>query len=939
MDVRHDERLWVRKVDGDMHVMPPEKQPRERWYPGTLDELLWCVKRVRDEMGPVAELRTTGSHWAMSEASVTLGDMLETATPVHEADGNQAAPRLNHVLYDVIPSCLTPEARRFFFYAQPVPVFDPNVPINPTAVYLFHVEAGIRLHELYSYIDADVERGEPRSMASEVASEIVGTAGTPPARSYFGPWALETMGGAGGQTIAGVASTATHGGDVAAGAIGELVVAMHLISPDGQEYWIERTSLSPTIALSLTDPLKLANVYTKGAGKPGGTERETPIIHKRSDDLMNAAIVSCGRMGVVYSVVLRTIRQYALVESCRVEEWREVRKWLCSPAHPTFASTFANRFVRVDVDVYPKPELDWGEVALMFALGVFTGPVGFATGLLLGLSGNSYRSWIITRNTLPLQAAEKTNDAGQKYFYGRPERAGANAGKGRVLGKEDDRGYFSNPCGTGNVIRDELTRAIGDLSDVRDEALVDWALAEAALLIPLLAPAALIAQAVAIAVILFSTFWITILSGIRAALPDELKFGDIAASVLNMLASIGAHSLVQLLYWAASSGEHPDPAQPPQPAISYAVMDQHDYQNIGCVAPGDSIEFFIDANSAKLIEFIDAALAAVRDLANAGLAFGGYISMRFMTTSPAFLATQRWARTCSIEIAGLSRASGTETLISRLEEESRNYDIALHWGQRNHRNIDDVEKHFSPTVGGALFEWRDALSQLSEHGRLANFSTDYTRHKGLEITQPRLYALGVLPSEGCALESTSVSWDAFKNPPGTALTLVQVFEDGRQIVRALPSLAGSMSIPIGTGRSTLELHAVRTLQARQYSTAPLTAALRGFASGDVWEFQFEATQRPISGVVRWFVEINLYSQFISNSLRVAGITVASTSAAAAGPWILRNPEIGDVTLPSLPSTRAVPTLPVFNKNWQLFSIAAAGLGAAPLVHLRFQISC
>ena len=59
---------------------------------------------------------------------------------------------------------------------------------------------------------------------------------------------------------------------------------MHLIAPDGQEYWIERTSLSPTIALPLTAPLKLADVYAKGAGKPGGTERETPIIHKRSDD-------------------------------------------------------------------------------------------------------------------------------------------------------------------------------------------------------------------------------------------------------------------------------------------------------------------------------------------------------------------------------------------------------------------------------------------------------------------------------------------------------------------------------------------------------------------------------------------------------------------------------------------------------------------------------
>jgi hypothetical protein len=37
-------RAWSRKVDGDMHVPPNEYQPAKRWYPGTLDELLWCVQ-------------------------------------------------------------------------------------------------------------------------------------------------------------------------------------------------------------------------------------------------------------------------------------------------------------------------------------------------------------------------------------------------------------------------------------------------------------------------------------------------------------------------------------------------------------------------------------------------------------------------------------------------------------------------------------------------------------------------------------------------------------------------------------------------------------------------------------------------------------------------------------------------------------------------------
>jgi hypothetical protein len=42
---------------------------------------------------------------------------------------------------------------------------------------------------------------------------------------------------------------------------------------------------------------------------------------------------------------------HALVEACRVEDWEQLRKWLCNPADPTFASPFANRFVRINVDV------------------------------------------------------------------------------------------------------------------------------------------------------------------------------------------------------------------------------------------------------------------------------------------------------------------------------------------------------------------------------------------------------------------------------------------------------------------------------------------------------------------------------------------------------------------------------------------------------------
>ena len=88
--------------------------------------------------------------------------MIETSTPVHENFSDQSKPRLNRVLYDVIPDCLTDDARRFFFYGQKVPVFDPAAAIDPTKTYLFHVEAGIRIYELYSYTSVDTSKPASR---------------------------------------------------------------------------------------------------------------------------------------------------------------------------------------------------------------------------------------------------------------------------------------------------------------------------------------------------------------------------------------------------------------------------------------------------------------------------------------------------------------------------------------------------------------------------------------------------------------------------------------------------------------------------------------------------------------------------------------------------------------------------------------------------------
>jgi hypothetical protein len=934
----HPQRTWVRKVDGDIHVPPgPKYQPTTRWYPATLDELIWCVRNQYDTAGPAAQSHACGSHWAMSYASVTGGQMFETATPVHEAGGDQLAGRLNNVLYDVVPDCLSAEALRFF-QGQDVPTFNDGVLVDETKNYLFHVEAGARIHEIYAYIDDYGEaQGEAKSGSlARVVTDLNAVA--PPTSNrpnYFGPWAFETLGGAGGQTIVGVASTATHGGDVESSAVGEMILALHLIAPDGQEYWIERTQLRPsTIPIHLVDPDKLQRKYAVGdPNAPGGTQRRRPIIYKRDNDLMDAVLVSCGRMGVIYSVVLRTIRQYGLNQVTKEDSWAETKKWIADKTTLAYQQMFINRFVRIDVDLYPKPDFDWHDAAFTFALLALAGPIGLAAGVIVGLKGHEYRAWHLTRIKARLKDTIHTDSSGNPYYYGRPQRGGAAAGQNPPLDVDDSKSWvptFTNPCRSSNFLRQFLTDMIGHLSDIRDDAIEAAAAAGAAMvLFPPAAAWAIPLQAVMAGVIVFTEYWIVILSGLRAILPDEAPFGDFLCAVMNALGELHAGSILQLMYWAAQNSQHLSTSKP-LVAISYGVMDEHDYQNKGCVAPGDSIELFFDSADPGFVSFVDYVIDQVRDLEDDGKVWAGYLSLRFMAQSPAHLAMQRWPRTVSMEIASLSKVNGADELMSRIEEESRRRGVILHWGQRNNRLQRDIEPKF------AFPPWRKALSDFTEHGRLANFSTEYTQLKGLEITEPWLYGFSADKTEGCSDENTVIHYDGFNNPPETKLAIVQRFANGTSSSITLADLRGTIALPFGQGQSILELHALRVLNGNKYEAAPLSLELRGFATGDYWEFRFEAEERFIAGANRWFAELNLFSSFISDKLKVSEVGL---SASSGNGWIIHKPPLADINFAGTADTQPIPGDPIFNTNWQFYSAAPAGGGTPPQLTLRFKMIC
>jgi hypothetical protein len=151
---------------------------------------------------------------------------------------------------------------------------------------LVHVEAGIQVHHLCDTLDA----------------MSVG-----PKHPGYG-FAVPTLGGSGGQTIAGAISTSTHGGDVNLPPLPDMVQGIHLVGAGGVEFFIQRGG-----ARGIVDTERLAQTMPCVAGR---------IIS--DNDVFDSVLVSMGRMGIIYSMVLEVVDQFVLDEHRHQDSWQNV---------------------------------------------------------------------------------------------------------------------------------------------------------------------------------------------------------------------------------------------------------------------------------------------------------------------------------------------------------------------------------------------------------------------------------------------------------------------------------------------------------------------------------------------------------------------------------------------------------------------------------------
>ena len=866
---------WLRYQD--RVEAPAVPRLARRYRPADLGELRSFVHDVEHAEGPHLELRGCGSHWAFSDAAVagspvsaagvTPGAAIETNDP--DVSGGQV---LNRQLYNVIPRCLSGAAREFFDFQKHVKFTPAALPVDPTIFYLAHVESGMHIWELYRNLDA----GEGKQTDSYAYTHP----------QYLGPWAMGTLGGAGGQTVGGAISTATHGGDVQMGPISNAVQALHLVGAGDKHFWIERPL--PNGAHLVDDDL-LHQVHP-----------DITILRDPNPDILNAVVVAAGRMGVVYSYVLRVVRQFALHEVPSTSTWSAARAWINNPSNPVFTN---NHFVQVIINPNPQPG-----------------------------NAREHSCFVLTRTLEPLDLAGTPP-------YGRAERGvDGTAGHSFALADPDAAGSTTLQnmmCTSDSPARAALASIIGDLQTQFDDAMSDVYDALLEFAVPFMAHLAQIHFDLAMAKATIAGAELLIVTQFVNSVPDG-PLGQTMALLCTWGAVPSHKPYFRLIAEKILAGQQPKE----RTGISYAIMDVHNYLDISCEIRGDSLEVFFDASNYQLTAFIDKVLQRVAEfesgeLTGTPMVFGGYIAVRFMTGSAALLAMQQSPHVASLEIAGLLDAPGTTDLLKRFEADAVDLGGRIHWGQRNDLDMKQVEQGYDPaSPNGRLYRWRKVLSSLTDNGRLNVFSTQFSRDRGLEVVQPLVGSMTVSPTNVAAGDVVQVDWAAAANPPGTVASL-EIRRNGSpnpvpdQSI-ALPGLQGSHAVAIAPGAWDLKLIVSYTLNGRTL-TDHTTQSVTGYPDHSIWKIRTSAACLSVDGQSRWAYEVS-FAGTVSPGLAVEEIysnfTGNAGSPSAAGTWIARRAGEPDIPFTAVSQIMMIPNHPPLQGDW-LFFLSTPGCGGAP----------
>jgi hypothetical protein len=662
---------WTRKHDEPGKPYHPSV-PRIV-YPKTLAELVEIC--ADNSYGP---LHAAGSHWALSDAAVSDTTFIETHDPT---DNHQA---MGTTLHEVIPGCMDLDLLDQLSHTRYDNLF-------------VHVESGKRVYQLYSELDfmENAAADDPGCLRAELRRR--GNT------EYDGAWAFATLGGAGGQTIFGALTTGTHGGDLRLPPIADSVVAIHLVADGGKQYWIE-----PTYAVTdlhdghyhLVNAGRLASHY----GNLGPVE----VIY--DDTMFNAALVSVGRFGVVYSVVLKAVRQYSLREVRYLSNWQDIKGRIANPSDPLFSQ----RFLQIAVSLTPYAKFSRN----LCGITQRDIPDG-----VMSTTGRAERRGDRSAAMDPLIQAYRFANAGNNFPY----QAGSSGPS-----------FLETACANADFLIGLLEAVAAEIDKFIKDHAIEAGGALAAITV-LGGASALLSLISALAVLL--GLLLAAIAAYKAITGGNVRFGtvlnDLRATLLGN--PDPAMRMAGILIWQAIVYKAFQSQQAPEDftAISYAVMDSHNYRMASCEVNVDSVELFFDADHTALIAFVDALLVfeATQEV-TAGMAAVGYASLRFTGPSRALLGMERFPRSCAVEVACLRDVAGSQELVDFASAFARNHNIRgiVHWGQRNDCTRAEIQYRFGEKTwfGDSLTPWRDSLHRITDNGTFNRFSSAFTRRLGLE---------------------------------------------------------------------------------------------------------------------------------------------------------------------------------------------------------------
>jgi hypothetical protein len=589
-----------------------------RTTPLSVEQIVAAVEDVERNGGVI---KAIGSGWSYSDAAVTpeVTHLIDTSRLNRVLSGGDSS-----IVSAVIPFALNETSRA-------------------RSRYFVHVETGIKIHTLNCTLDAMRDGG--------------GTG-----------LAMPTLGGSNGQSLAGVISTSTHGGDIDLPPIVDAVRAIHLVGPGGQEWWIEPLAG----AITSSDRMLLA----RDAGFLCAD-----IRIEYDDDLFRAALVSVGRMGIIYSVVIEAVDAFRLREDRRGSSWETeagfIRDTIINAASPYSGPRFAE-FV---VTPYRN--------------------------------GAGQHGCTVTTRSIPAAAEASTPDG------------------------PDNPEPFELVCNL-----QHLTSILAGFSaalPVIISTVVGVALAAISWMLAIPFVGGLVFAVASTAVIATAT---TALVALETALivalstPGE-NIAEKLANICNLVVAAGQKQWIPELV-NAIFGMIRNPNAPPVIRESFRVMTNQRpcgspwRDSPECMRRIDGLEFAFDASpgSEALFDFMNEVFALTDEFFDRNRPAGFGMSIRICKGTKALIGMQQYNRTASVEFLMLRGFDSHPDFVRRLHAIAFRHRGIPHWGL-----IHDLDAATATQLYGEnLTRWRFQLGRLIDtgRGRTATFSTMFSIARNLE---------------------------------------------------------------------------------------------------------------------------------------------------------------------------------------------------------------